>query len=247
LRDLLGQNVGLGLQFASNFGFREVELAGTYGMAPEKFRELLDRFGLKPVSAIFDFDLFEQKPESIVADAKALGLQYVGTAGIPRRGQLTEEECRQAASAFNRAGEFMAKHGLKFFYHNHGFEFVKHGDGTLFDLLMAETKPEFVSFELDIFWAVHPGQDPVKLLQKYPHRWALMHVKDLRKGTKTGLLTGSEDVRNDVTVGSGQIDIPSTLREAGRVGVKHFFIEDESPISIQQIPQSLRYLESLAW
>jgi sugar phosphate isomerase/epimerase len=113
--------------------------------------------------------------------------------------------------------------------------------------LVAETKPEFVSFEMDIFWTVHPGQDPVKLLQKYPNRWVLMHVKDMRKGTKTGLLTGSEDVRNDVPLGSGQIDLPATLRAAQQVGVKHFFIEDESPISTQQIPQSLRYLESLAW
>jgi len=108
-------------------------------------------------------------------------------------------------------------------------------------------KPEFVTFELDIFWAVHPGQDPVKLLQKYPNRWELMHVKDMRKGTKTGLLTGSEDVRNDVPIGSGQIDIAATLREAARVGVKHYFIEDESPAVVDQIPQTVRYLESLAW
>ena len=73
---------------------------------------------------------------------------------------------------------------------------------------------------------------------------ALMHVKDIRKGTKTGLLTGSEDVRNDVALGFGQIDLPATLRTAQQVGVKHYFIEDESPSSTQQIPQSLRYLES---
>ncbi len=141
----------------------------------------------------------------------------------------------------------MAKAGLRFFYHNHGFEFVPHGEGTLFDTLVAETKPEYVSFEMDVFWTVHPGQDPVKLLQKYPNRWALMHVKDLRQGVKTGQLTGSEDVRNDVSLGSGQIDLPATLKAAQTVGVKHFFIEDESPVSTQQLPQSLRYLESLAW
>ncbi len=117
----------------------------------------------------------------------------------------------------------------------------------LFDLLMAETKPEAVSFEMDVFWTVHPGQDPVKLLQKYPSRLVLMHVKDMRKGTKTGLLTGSEDLRNDVALGSGQIDIAGALHEAQKVGVKHFFIEDESPVPVEQIPRSLRYLESLAW
>jgi sugar phosphate isomerase/epimerase len=74
-----------------------------------------------------------------------------------------------------------------------------------------------------------------------------MHVKDMRKGTKTGLLTGSEDVRNDVAIGSGQIDTTAVLKTAQEVGVKHYFIEDESPSTIVQIPQSMRYLESLAW
>lgn len=247
LRDILGQNAGLGLQYARNFGFREVELAGNYGMAPADFRSMLSRFQLKPISAIYDYDQFVNATDKIIAEAKELGLQFVGTAEIPHASTLTEEEVKQAAAVFNRAGEAVAKAGLKFFYHNHGFEFVPHGDGTLFDMLVAETKPEWVSFEMDIFWTVHPGQNPVKLLQKYPNRWALMHVKDMRQGTKTGLLTGSEDVRNDVALGSGQIDLPATLKAAQRVGVKHFFIEDESPISTQQIPQSLRYLESLAW
>jgi len=247
LRDILGQNVGLGLQFARDFGFREVELAGTYGQSPEQFKATLSRFGLKPVSALWDYDLFAKNSEKVFAEAKALGVQYVGTAWIPHQSTLTETEVRQAAALFNQVGAAAAKAGLQFFYHNHGYEFVPQGQGTLFDLLMTETKPGNVSFEMDIFWAVHPGQDPVTLLQKYPDRWSLMHVKDMRKGTQTGLLTGSEDVRNDVTLGSGQIAIPAILREAQRVGVKHFFIEDESPVAPQQIPLSLRYLESLAW
>ncbi len=191
--------------------------------------------------------MFAEHLDKVIEEAKTLGVQFIGTAGIPHEGKLTTADVKKAAAVFNRAGEALAKEGIRFFYHNHGFEFVPSGDGTLFDLLMAGTDPKWVSFEMEIFWIVHPGQDPVKLLRKYPNRWALMHVKDMRNGTKTGLLTGSEDVRNDVMIGSGQIDIPTTLREAVRVGVRHFFIEDESPVSIEQIPQSLRYLESLAW
>jgi sugar phosphate isomerase/epimerase len=247
LRDLLGKNTPLGLQTARGFGFQEVELAGTYGQKPEQFRAALTRAGLRPVSSIVDYKFLDTSMDQAIADAKALGVQYLGTAGIPRQGQLTEAVARKAAADFNRFGEALAKHGLKFFYHNHGFEFVPHGDGTLFDLLLQETKPEFVTFEMDIFWTVHPGQDPVKLLKKYPNRWALMHVKDLRKGTKTGLLTGSEDVRNDVALGTGQIDLPAVLKAAQEAGVKHYIIEDESPTVLNQIPQSLRYLESLAW
>jgi sugar phosphate isomerase/epimerase len=247
LRDMLGKNVPLGLQTAHCLGFREVELAGTYGVPAPQFRAMLLKAGLKPVSAILDFNQFDKQIDQVIAEARALGVSYVGAAGIPHQGTLTEAEARKAAEVLNRAGETLAKSGLRFFYHNHGFEFVPHGDGTLFDLLLQETKPEWVTFEMDIFWTVHPGQDPVKLLRKHPNRWALMHVKDMRKGTKTGLLTGSEDVRNDVALGTGQIDLPAVLKTAQEVGVKHFIIEDESPTVLNQIPQSLRYLESMAW
>jgi sugar phosphate isomerase/epimerase len=117
----------------------------------------------------------------------------------------------------------------------------------LFDLIVRETNPEHVTFEMDVFWTVHPGQDPLALLKKFPNRWELMHVKDMKKGTATGKLTGSEDVRNDVVVGRGQIDVAAALQTAQEIGVKHFFIEDESPTVTEQIPLSLRYLESLAW
>jgi sugar phosphate isomerase/epimerase len=208
---------------------------------------MLERFALKPISAIEEYGMIEGHLDKVIEEAKALGVQFIGTSGISRQGTLTAEDVKKAAAVFNRAGETLAKAGIKFFYHPHGFEFVPQGDGTLFDLLMTETDPKWVSFEMDIFWVVHPGQDPVKLLQRYPNRWALMHIKDMRKGTKTGLLTGSEDVRNDVRIGSGQIDVPAALRAAARVGVQHYFIEDESAVSTEQIPQSLRFLESLAW
>ena len=111
---------------------------------------------------------------SLTCQALFVGLCLAGSSGFLAAGpdpvwqnlSLTEAEVRQAVEVFNRAGSLLAKNGLTFFYHNHGFEFVPHGAGTLFDLLVTETKPDFVRFELDVFWAVHPGQDPVKLLQK---------------------------------------------------------------------------------
>jgi len=176
-----------------------------------------------------------------------LGLPYAGCAWIPHNGPFDEATCRRAAAVFNQAGQVAAAQGIRFYYHNHGYEFVPHGDGTLFDLLVQETKPEFVTFQMDVFWTVHPGQDPVQLLRKYPKRWDLFHIKDLKKGVATGKLTGSEDVRNDVALGTGQIDLPRILRTAQEIGVKYYFIEDESPTVRTQVPQSLRFLESLSW
>ncbi len=120
-------------------------------------------------------------------------------------------------------------------------------NGTLFDILMAETKPEFVTFEMDVFWVVHGGQDPVKLLDKYGDRFMLFHLKDMKDGTPIGLLTGKADPKNDVALGQGRIDYRKVLSAAERAGAKWYFIEDESPTSEQQIPQSLRYLEQVTW
>ncbi|MBO0799052.1 MAG: TIM barrel protein, partial [Blastocatellia bacterium] len=245
LRDLLAKDVAAGLDRVRSFGIENVELAGTYNMPPDKFKALLATRGLKPISGHFSYEQYRNHVEDVAREAKTLGLEYVGCAWIPHEGAFDEKTAREAAAVFNRAGEALAKHGLKFFYHTHGYEFQPHGNGTLFDLLMAETKPQFVRYEMDVFWIVHPGQDPVKLLEKYKGRFELMHVKDMRKGTPTGLLTGASDVKNDVALGTGIMDWPAILRAAQKAGVKWYFIEDESPSSVQQIPRSLRFLEQV--
>ena len=97
---------------------------------------------------------------------------------------------------------------------------------------------------MDILWATHGGADPVKLLNKYGSRWKLMHLKDLKKGVK-GDLTGSTPKENDVILGTGQIDMPMVLKTAKKVGIKHYFIEDESNIWSYQVPKSIAYLKNL--
>jgi len=245
LREQFKKDVPGTLGEVKTLGFKYAELAGTYNLPPEKFREELHARGIEPIAGHFPYEKFRDDVESIATEAKALGLKYAGCAWIQHSGDFDEKTCREAIAVFNRAGEALAKQGLKFFYHTHGYEFQPHGQGTLFDLLMTETNPKFVNYEMDIFWIVHPGQDAVKLLEKYPKRWELMHVKDMRKGTPTGLLTGHTEVTNDVAIGTGQIDIPGILRAAKKVGVKWYFIEDESPTSEQQLPQSLKYLEQV--
>jgi len=245
LREQFKKDVPGTLDEVKQFGIKNVELASTYGLSPEQFRDELRKRRLEPISAHYGFEKYRDDVESIAKEAKILGLKYVGCAWIPHTGDFDEKTCREAAAVFNKAGEALARQGLKFFYHTHGYEFQPHGDGTLFDLLMKETNPQFVAYEMDIFWIVHPGQDPAKLLHKYPKRFQLMHLKDMKKGTKTGLLTGGTDVNNDVTLGTGQIDLPAVLSAAREIGVKWYFIEDESSQSEKQIPQSLKYLEQV--
>jgi sugar phosphate isomerase/epimerase len=242
LREQFAKDVPSTLDLVRGFGIEYVELAGTYNVAPDKFRQQLDARGLKAISGHFPYEQLRDHVEDVAQEAKTLGLQYAGCAWIPHNGPLDEKTCRDAIAVFNHAGEALAKHGLRFFYHVHGYEFEPRPNGTFFELLMAETKPEFVHFQMDVFWIVHPGQDPVKLLEKYGNRWELMHVKDMKKGTPTGLFTGNTAVTNDVIVGTGVMDWPAILRAARKAGIKWYFIEDESPTSVEQIPESLRYL-----
>lgn len=247
LRTQFAKDVPGTLDKVRAMGVEYVETAGTYGLTPEKFKAELDARGLKAISGHFPYARFRDDPEGVASEAKALGLTYAGCAWIDHEGDFNEKTCREAIATFNKAGEVLAKDKISFFYHTHGYEFQPHGNGALFDLLVTETKPEFVSFEMDVFWIVHPGQDPVKLFEKYGKRFQLTHLKDMKASTPVGLLTGKSDPANDVALGTGKIEFPPILQAAEKAGVKWNFIEDESPNSEQQIPQSLRYLEHVTW
>lgn len=245
LRDQFAKDVPGTLDKVRDYGFKNLELAGTYGMKPEKFKSELESRGLTAISGHYPFERFRDDIDGIAKDSKALGLKYAGCAWIAHEGPFSEKSCREAAAVFNKAGAELAKHGIKFFYHTHGYEFQPYGSDTLFDLLMTETKPEHVFYEMDIFWVVHGGQDPEKLFNKYGDRFALVHLKDMKIGTPINLLTGGSDVKNDVALGTGLIDYRRALTAAKKAGVKWYFIEDESPSVEQQIPVSLKYLEEV--
>jgi sugar phosphate isomerase/epimerase len=245
LRADFAKDVPGSLQKTRSFGFELVELAGSYNLAPEKFKGMLEANGLKPIAGHFPYERYRDDVEGVAREAKALGLKYAGIAWIPHNGPFDEKTCREAIALFNRAGEALARHGLKFFYHQHGYEFSPCGEGTLMDLLIKETNPKYVAFEMDIFWVQFPGQDPVRWLKKYGKRWELVHLKDMKKGLQTGDLSGGTDVSNDVALGTGQMDMPAILRAARKAGVKYYFIEDESPSVTEQLPVSLKYLKDV--
>jgi sugar phosphate isomerase/epimerase len=226
-------------------GITDLEFSSLFGKTAAELRQLLDARGMVCSSFGVGLDDALNKTDEVAANAKTLGAKYVRVAWLPKRQPFTLELAKQTAAEFNRLGkQLREQHGLTFCYHNHGYEFVKHGNGTLFDVLMAETRPQDVSFELDILWAYHPGADPAALLQRYGDRFKLLHLKDLKKGVK-GDLSGGTDKENDVALGTGQIDIPAVLRAAKKAGVQHYYIEDESSSTATQVPQTIAYLKSL--
>ncbi|HVY71306.1 MAG TPA: sugar phosphate isomerase/epimerase, partial [Verrucomicrobiae bacterium] len=246
LRHHFQKNIPFSLDHVRDLGFVEIE-GGSFNYPPEVFLNMLAARGLKLVSTGGDYARLRDDPDSVIARAKALGVEYVSCSWIPHaKGQFNEKNARDAAAVFNQAGEKLRAAGLRLAYHPHGYEFQPWQNGTLFDLMASQTKPENLSFELDVFWAVHGGADPVKLMERYGSRFQLMHVKDLRKGAQ-GNLTGGAPDSDSVAVGEGQVDWPAVLRTAEKVGVKHYFIEDEAVEAIDQIPRTLRYLEKISW
>lgn len=226
-------------------GFTEIEGGAPKGVTPEAFKKACDERGLSIPSTGAGYDELVKDPEAVAARAKTLGAKYVMCAWIPHeKGKFNLENAKKAVDDFNNAGKVLKAHGLTFCYHDHGYEFQKHGGGTLMDYIIQNTDPKYVSFEMDLLWTMHGGGDPVALLKKYGKRWKLMHIKDLKKGI-TGDLTGGTPAENDVPVGAGQADMVNILKVANKIGIKHFFIEDESNVEMKQIPQSIAYLKSL--
>jgi sugar phosphate isomerase/epimerase len=239
LRDQLPKDIAK-LDEVRDWGLKYVELAGTYGKSPEDFKAELAKRGITATSGHFGYEQWEKDPEAVCAEAEKLGLSYAGCAWIPHQDPFDEAQVHKAAAVFNHAGEVAAKHHIKFFYHTHGYEFGPSGNGTLFDLLLHETNPKNVKFEADVFWVASAKVDPAKLLLANPKRFDLLHVKDMRKDADPSHAGASDNV----VAGQGQLDMAGIIKAAQKIGVKYYFIEDESDISEQQIPQTIAYLKT---
>ena len=249
LRGQFTRNVPETVAKVQGFGITEVELAGTYNLKPSVFKKLLTEAKLKPIAGHYSFDRFRKNPQALLDEGKELGLSYIGTAWVKGNEDFTPDDALKTAKILNKAGEIFSQAGIKAYYHCHGYEFkvLDNLGRTPMDILIQETDPRYVTFEMDILWVQFPGQDPATWLRKYPDRWAMLHLKDLKKGVVTGDQGGGTDPNNDVTLGTGQMNWPKILKAAKEVGVKHYFIEDESARSVEQVPASLTYLRTVTW
>ena len=225
-------------------GFRDVETASFYDRDSATFRKLLEQAGLTCSSLIASYERLSKDIEGVIRDAKTLGASYILTSGMPHQGELTESDVKKAAAAFNDWGAKTKAAGIQFGYHPHGFEFVHTPTDTLFDVLVAQTNADLVTFELDTFWFAIAGADPATFLERYPNRFQLLHLKDLAKGTSRNSC-GSAPDETSVAIGSGILRWPDILRAARAAGVARYYIEDESPNAPIQVPVSMKYLAGL--
>ncbi len=232
------------LDYIKQMGIRNIEFSNLFGKTATEMRALLDARGMVCTSYGVYYDALTNKTDAVIRDAKTLGAEFVRVGMIPHKGEFTVQQAEAAVKDFNRVGQKLKENGIEFSYHNHGYDFTPYEKGTLYDYLIQNTNPDYVSFELDILWVHQFGQDPVAYLKKYPNRFRMMHVKDLKKGLPVGLDVKTSP-ENDVPLGSGQIDVKKILKQAKKSSVKYYYLEDENSNARAQVPLSLAYLKTL--
>ncbi len=233
------------LRQVAGIGYRAVELAGFGGLPVAELRATLDDLGVRAMGAHVPLAAFEERLDESIADVRQLGCDYAVIPMLPEERRRSVGQVVEIAAAFNRYGAACREAGLSFAYHNHAFEFAPLPDDgrTLYDLLLAETDPALVAFELDAFWAVHAGVDPLTLLPGLLGRVPLLHVKDLApEGTP---VTPGGKAPVDAPPGDGTLPWSDLLPAAAVAGTRWYIVEQDFPKDpLADVERGLRFLES---
>lgn len=221
LKDVIGSDPKGILKQLASFGYKELETYGykegkLFGLSNAEFGQTVKDLGMQVVSGHYGIDIIEKDLERAVADAKALGQSYIV---VPWLGDnyRTLDGIKGVCETLNKAGEISKKSGIRMGYHNHDFEFKEMDGKILYDVMLDELDPKLVSMEMDLYWVVFSGHDPLKYFAKYPGRFEQWHVKDRDK----------EVPNRNTEVGSGSIDWKPIFAKAKESGMKHFYVEQE--------------------
>ncbi len=221
LRDDLPKDPKGILKQVASFGYKQIEgfegaMGLWWGMSVGDFKKYMDELGVAMISSHCDTKKdFEKK----AAEAATVGLKYLISPYVGK--QKTLDDYKKIAAGFNKYGEVCKKNGIRFAYHNHDYSFVQQDGQYPQDILIANTDPTLVDFEMDMYWVVTAGADPETWLKKYGNRFRLCHVKDRSKTAKV------EDHDSSVDLGSGSIDFPKVLKIASENGMQYYIVEQE--------------------
>jgi len=223
LRDVLPDDPKGVLKQVASYGYKQIEsyehskLGIFWGMKNTEFKTLMNDLGMKIVSSHCDINKdFERK----AAEAAEIGMHYLLCPYLGPQKKI--DDFKKFAETFNQKGEICKKNGIRFGYHNHDYGFVQLEGQYPQDVLMQDTDKNLVDFEMDIYWVVTAGQDPIAWIDKYPGRFKLCHIKDRKKGATPS----QRDV--SVELGTGSIDFKKILIEADKKGMNYYFVEQEA-------------------
>lgn len=218
LRDVIGDDPEGVIRQVAEFGYKQIEsyegqMGMYWGMGNTGFKQFLDDLDLTMISSHANvFQDFQRKAD----EAAEIGVEYLVCPWIGP--QDTLDEYREMADQFNEIGQVAQNAGIKFAYHNHAYTFEELEGEIPQDVLMQNTDPDLVEYQMDIYWVVAGGHDPAEWIQKYPGRFTSSHVKDLING----------DDPESTVLGTGTIDFPSILNLAKENGMEYFIVEQEA-------------------
>ena len=248
VRDLMKDDFEGTVAKVAAIGYKEVEFAGYFGRTPQQVRALLDQNGLKAPSTHVQYDELDAKFPSVIDASKTIGLDYIICPWIPEELRKSPDIWKQASEKFNRCGEQAKKAGMQFGYHNHWFEFLKTDGKMPYDELLTLCHKDLVKMELDLCWITAAGADPLTYFNKYPGRFPLVHVKDLKTLPKvtTGGAQNYGDTVDLTEVGSGVINWKKIFAQSDKAGIKHYIVEHDHPKQpLDSIKGSYEYLAKL--
>ncbi|KRT14381.1 xylose isomerase [Pedobacter ginsenosidimutans] len=247
LRDELPKDLKGTIAKVAKAGFKEVETYGFsikdqfWGLTPAEFKKLLDENGLTAPSGHYGLGSYltdgnTEELKAAIAAAKVLGSEYVTIPWLDESIRKSADDYKKIAVKINEAGKLAKEAGIRLAYHNHNFEFEKQGDTTGYEILLKGTDKNLVDFELDLYWVVRSGNDPIKLFKENPGRFTMWHVKDMDKANPA----------LNAEVGTGSINFKPIFADAKLSGMKHFFVEHETnykPNPIDSVTASCAYIK----
>ncbi|WP_431160992.1 sugar phosphate isomerase/epimerase family protein [Flagellimonas beolgyonensis] len=225
--------------------------SGFFGKTAEEFKALLDTYELKATSGHIDLVTLETDMPAVGKAVRTLGLDCFGISAIPDELRKSLDDYKRMADRFNKIGANAKKEGFKFIYHNHGYGLHEMEGQIPLNIILENTDPELVFFEMDIYWTMAGGMDPVELLKANPGRYIALHLKDMKEITYFEGDGGTADQwialwPQMTTVGNGAMDIPGIIDQGQKSGVKHFFVEQDLVENPRvALKQSIDYLRTI--
>lgn len=226
IRDNMAVDVPGSLKQVADIGYQYLELAGYsdgkfYGYTPEEFKKMVGDLGMEVISSHTGVEVkgVDTSNVDIMAEAHAkLGVKYCVQPWLVEERRVSADSYKQFVAELNTIGGVMKKYDLQFGYHNHDFEF-KEVDGLIpyTDIFMPESDPDLLTFEIDLYWVTRAGYDPVKLLQDFPSRFQLFHMKDMEAGEEQFF----------APVGEGVLNFKEILKHKETAGMKYMFVEQD--------------------
>lgn len=227
LRDTIFKDPKKVIADVASYGYKELETFGygngkLFGLTVKDYGDHVKSLGMKTVSGHYGLDMLLNGWDKSCEDAAALGQSYVVVPWMSKESYSSLSVLKKTCETINKAAVTASKSGLKMGYHNHDFELGKVENQVILDVMLKELDPKLVSIELDLYWVVYAGADPLKYFAAYPGRFEQWHVKDMSKTDKS----------KNADIGTGAIDFKAIFAKAGQSGMQHFYIEQETyPVS----------------